>query len=96
MTETGEARHVIQAREEKLRRLRELGIEPYAYRFEPSCTAAEATQSFLDRGEPDDLHCRLAGRIRSLRPHGKTTFGHIEETKAGILAKDAPEWHKDD
>jgi len=84
MTETGEARHVIEARNEKLRRLRELGIEPYAYRFEPSCNAAEAIGSFLDRGEPDDIQCRLAGRIRSLRPHGKTTFGHIEDRSGKI------------
>lgn len=79
MTETGEAQYVIKARREKLRRLRELRIEPYAYRFQPSCSAAEAKQAFLDGGEAADSSCRLAGRVRSLRPHGKTTFGHIED-----------------
>ncbi|MGD8698465.1 MAG: lysine--tRNA ligase [Gemmatimonadales bacterium] len=84
MTETGEARHVIQARKEKLRRLRDLGIEPYAYRFEPSCKAAEAIKAFEELGESAEVNCRLAGRIRSLRPHGKTTFGHIEDPSGKI------------
>jgi lysyl-tRNA synthetase class 2 len=84
MTETGEARHVIQARQDKLTRLRELGFEPYAYRFEPSCSAAEAIQAFLAGRETAEVNCRLAGRIRSLRPHGKTTFGHIEDRSGKI------------
>ncbi len=84
MTETGEAQHVIRARQEKLQRLRELGIEPYAYRFKPSCSAADAKLAFLNDGEATEVNCRLAGRIRSLRPHGKTTFGDIEDRSGKI------------
>ena len=84
MTETGEAHHVIEARREKLRRLAELGIEPYAYGYEPSCSTEGAIRDFLTMGEQTTIACRLAGRVRSLRPHGKTTFAHLED-RAGKI-----------
>jgi len=84
MTETGEAHHVIEARREKLRRLAELGIEPYAYGYEPSCSTEGAIRDFLTMGGQTTLACRLAGRVRSLRPHGKTTFVHLED-RAGKI-----------
>ena len=84
MTETGEAQHVIRARHEKLRKLHQLGIEPYGYRFEPSCGVAEAKRAFLDGEETELSNCRLAGRIRSLRRQGKTTFGDIEDRSGKI------------
>ncbi len=83
MTETGEAQHVIQARREKLGKLRELGIEPFAYRFEPDHTAARAVEEFVE-GDEKPLTVRIAGRIRSLRPHGKSTFAHLEDRSGRI------------
>ncbi|MDP2576541.1 MAG: lysine--tRNA ligase [Candidatus Palauibacterales bacterium] len=79
MTETGEAQHVIQARREKLSRLRELGIEPYPYSYDPTYTAAQVLDHFEESGDAEGLEVRVAGRIRSLRPHGKTTFAHLED-----------------
>jgi lysyl-tRNA synthetase class 2 len=84
MTETGEARHVIEARREKLRRLAELGIEPFAYKYEPNCSAESAIGDFVAMGEETTVGCRLAGRVRSLRPHGKTTFAHLEDRTGKI------------
>jgi lysyl-tRNA synthetase class 2 len=85
MTETGEAQHVIRARREKLQRLRELGIEPYAYGFDPTCTAEEAVRRFGEAGEKEGaVNCRLAGRVRSYRPHGKSTFAHLEDRSGRI------------
>jgi lysyl-tRNA synthetase class 2 len=83
MTETGEAGHVIQARHEKLARLSELGVQPFAYRYEPNSTAERAMADFVDGGE-EAVEVRLAGRVRSLRPHGKTTFAHIEDRTGKI------------
>ncbi|UCF19506.1 MAG: lysine--tRNA ligase [Gemmatimonadota bacterium] len=83
MTETGEAQHVIRARREKLRQLRELGVEPYCYRYEPNSTAAAAIQAFEAAGD-DGVETRLAGRLRSFRPHGKTSFGHLEDRSGKI------------
>lgn len=84
MTETGEAQHVIEARLKKLAQLRDMGIEPYAYRFETTSSASQAVQDFLDTGEPEGQRVRLAGRVRSLRPHGKTTFAHLEDRSGQV------------
>ncbi len=84
MTETGEARHVIEARQEKLRKLAKLGIEPFAYHYEPNCSTERAMGEFVAGGEETTVACRLTGRVRSLRPHGKTTFAHLED-RAGRI-----------
>lgn len=68
--------YVEEARRDKLASLRELGIEPFAYRFGRTHTALEAVAAY----RPDvETKVRLAGRIVALRPHGKTTFGHIAD-----------------
>jgi lysyl-tRNA synthetase class 2 len=84
MIETGEAQHVIEARREKLDKLNELGIEPYAYSYPVDSSAEEAQQRFLDAGEAAGVTARLAGRVRSLRGHGKTTFAHLEDISGRI------------
>jgi lysyl-tRNA synthetase class 2 len=67
---------VEQARREKLDALRAAGVNPYAYRFERSHTAQGALAAHVPDAE---VPVRVAGRIVSLRPHGKTTFGHIAD-----------------
>jgi lysyl-tRNA synthetase class 2 len=79
MTETGEAQHVIKARQEKLRELQKLGVEPYAYHYEPTTSAAAAIRDYEAMSGESAVKSRLAGRVRSLRPHGKTTFAHLED-----------------
>lgn len=79
MTETGEAQHVIKARQDKLRQLRELGIEPYAYRYEPTTSVGAVIRDYEAMSDESAVKSRLAGRVRSLRPHGKTTFIHLED-----------------
>jgi lysyl-tRNA synthetase class 2 len=79
MTETGEAQHVIRARQDKLRRLQELGIKPYAYCYEPTTSAEAAIRDYEAMSGESAVKSRLAGRVRSLRPHGKTTFAHLED-----------------
>jgi lysyl-tRNA synthetase class 2 len=68
---------LIRQRREKLARWRALGIEPYAYRYQVTHHVAD----LLARGEavtsdPGD-RARIAGRIVSLRGHGKAGFGHL-------------------
>jgi lysyl-tRNA synthetase class 2 len=68
------------ARREALDALRVLGVEPFAYRFERSHAAADAAA--LDpAGDPP---VRVAGRLVALRPHGKTTFAHLEDATGRI------------
>ncbi len=69
------------ARREKLKTLRERGVEPFAYRYERTHTAVQALAAFVpDREEP----VRVAGRIVAFRGHGKTTFAHLEDATGRI------------
>ena len=68
---------LMRQRGEKLARWRALGVEPYAYRYEPTHRAAD----LLARGEavtpePGE-RVKVAGRIMSLRGHGKAGFAHV-------------------
>ncbi len=66
--------YVEEARREKLSSLRQLGIEPFGYGFVRTHTAQAAIAEY----DPEiEKSVRVAGRIVALRPHGKTTFGHV-------------------
>ncbi len=68
--------YVKEARRGKLNALRELGIEPFAYGYMRTHTAVEALKEY----DPEqEVAVSAAGRIVALRPHGKTTFGHIQD-----------------
>src|SRR6185503_14257773 len=75
---------LMRQRGEKLAQWRALGVDPYAYRFEPTHDAA----SLLARGEavtdqPGEV-VRVAGRIMTLRGHGKAGFAHLLDGSASI------------
>ncbi len=70
------------ARREKLKELIERGVAPFAYRFERSATAKQALAAYRD--ENDETPYALAGRLVALRPHGKTTFAHLEDATGKI------------
>ena len=70
------------ARREKLKELLGRGVAPFAYRFERSATAQQPLASY--GGDEDKTSYRLAGRLVALRPHGKTTFAHLEDTSGKI------------
>ncbi|HEY2954623.1 MAG TPA: lysine--tRNA ligase [Candidatus Eisenbacteria bacterium] len=68
---------IVRQRREKLARWRALGVEPYAYRYEPTHRASD----LLARGdavtaEPGE-RVRVAGRLMTLRGHGKAGFAHL-------------------
>jgi len=71
------------ARREKLEALRAKGVLPFAYRFERTHTTAQALAALGDGGE-DGTQVSVAGRLVSLRGHGKTTFAHVADA-AGRL-----------
>src|SRR5881296_1319048 len=70
------------ARREKLKALIERGIAPFAYRFERTATAQQALAAY--KSDADPARYALAGRIVALRPHGKTTFAHLEDSTGKI------------
>ncbi len=66
----------IEHREEKLKRLRERGINPYPYTFDRSHRLAEVTENFEAL---EGQTVSIAGRIMSIRGHGKTSFFHLQD-----------------
>ncbi len=67
---------IRQQRLQKLAELRELGYDPYPYRFEVSHRSADL-QNLDDDAFPDDV--RVAGRVVSVRRMGKASFVHLQD-----------------
>jgi lysyl-tRNA synthetase class 2 len=69
-------------RQEKLERLRQLGVEPYPHQVVRTHTNAAAIETFeLREAQEEDapVEVAVAGRLRSVREMGKITFAHIED-----------------
>src|SRR6187401_130022 len=68
---------------EKGEALRAAGANPYPYRFEVTHAVAavrDEEKALAEAGTP----VRVAGRIMALRGHGKTAFGHIEDSSGRL------------
>ena len=70
------------ARREKLKELVERGIAPFAYQFRRTATAQQALAAYTSDDDPQGY--ALAGRLVALRPHGRTTFAHLEDASGRI------------
>jgi lysyl-tRNA synthetase class 2 len=68
---------LMRQREEKLAQWRALGVEPYAYRCEPTHHAAEILAWGGAVTQEPGQRVRVAGRIVALRGHGKAGFVHL-------------------
>jgi lysyl-tRNA synthetase class 2 len=77
---------VEQARREKLEALKARGVAPYAYRFERTHTAAQALALWTapPPSDPEALRVAVAGRLVSLRDHGKSFFFHLADVSGRI------------
>ncbi|HVB32994.1 MAG TPA: lysine--tRNA ligase, partial [Patescibacteria group bacterium] len=68
-------------RQRKLDEIRALGEDPYPHRFERTHTIAQIGEKFGASGaaqlEAEPVAVRLAGRILSIRLHGKAGFAHL-------------------
>jgi len=67
-----------EVRLQKLAKLQELGVVPYAYSWQRSHTTAQALEQFEELSQ-SGKEVRVAGRLMSRREHGKTQFGHIQD-----------------
>ena len=68
---------------QKLEALKKAGINPYPVESKRDHTVGEALQLF-DHVTRNTKHVTLAGRIRSIRTHGKLTFGNLEDESGSI------------
>ncbi len=68
---------LMRQRREKAERWRAMGVEPYAYRYDATHHAAD----LLARGEAVTTEfgerVRVAGRLMTIRGHGKAGFAHL-------------------
>jgi lysyl-tRNA synthetase class 2 len=65
---------------EKLQKIRDLGINPYPYKFTASHIVAQVREQFKEiQHEPSSDKITLAGRILIIRSHGKTMFCDIRD-----------------
>jgi len=74
-----------QVRLDKLRRLRELGVEPFPYRYAPTHSAAAlvaAGDALVESG----AEVALAGRLMALRRQGKAAFCHVSDRHTRLQA----------
>jgi len=78
-------------RREKLESLREKGVEPFAYNFEPSARCLEVATAFEDAEGEGTLSengqgeaARVGGRIVAWRDMGRSIFAHLEDSSGRI------------
>ncbi|MHC5671231.1 lysine--tRNA ligase [Nostoc sp.] len=74
------------ARLEKVEQLKQLGTNPYAYRWESTHHAAQLQEKFVDlpSGEEVDLEVAIAGRIMARRVFGKLAFFTLQDETGTI------------
>ncbi len=67
-----------ETRIEKLDKLREMGVNPYPYRFQRTHRVSQAVEEH-ETLISTEKKIALAGRIISIRKHGHTAFGHLKD-----------------
>ena len=78
-----EERHLIKQRLEKLLKIKEKGVNPYPYKFEVTHLSSEVIRN-SENLETSKSAVAVAGRLMSIRSHGKTGFGHIQDEDGKI------------
>ena len=86
-----ELSQVRKHRQDKLKAIRERGLEPYAYAYDRTHLAVEAVSLFEQAEQVERLddnghgeRVSVAGRITSYRSHGKSAFAHIEDRSGPV------------
>ena len=74
---------LIEQRLQKLDAIRDLGIEPYPYRFEPTHHSVDIVASFDTLSASGD-EVRVAGRLIVTRGHGKAAFADLRDAKGRL------------
>jgi len=74
---------LINERKKKIEDLKAMGIEPFGRRFAPTHTTADILQKYGEKqfaeGEESAEEVVVAGRIMTIRGHGKAAFANIQD-----------------
>ena len=83
-----ESSPLIRERQGKLEKLRRMGIDPYGSRWEVTALAGDLQQQHRDAStaffDSEVVAVSLAGRLMTLRDHGKTTFADLKDRTGQI------------
>jgi lysyl-tRNA synthetase class 2 len=79
-----ERTYVEEARRANRTALEQMGVLPYAYRFERSHNTAAAVALYRDAMGDDGPEVSVAGRLAAWRSAGKTAFAHLEDRTGRI------------
>jgi lysyl-tRNA synthetase class 2 len=75
-----ELNDLIAPRLEKLKRLKDRGVNPYPYRFPFTHRLGEVLEKYAAAGEEESTETvSVCGRMVAWRDHGKSSFAHIED-----------------
>ncbi len=72
---------LLQVRRDKLNALREKGIEPFGRKFEADRYSVDIVDNFATH---EGKTVTIAGRVISIRSHGKATFAHLQDYRGRI------------
>jgi len=78
-----ELNEILRARRDNMNNLRENSVEPFPYNYNKTHNAAEILTDFENLSESEDK-VSVAGRIISVRGHGKTSFAHLQDRSGRI------------
>ncbi len=67
---------LVAQRLQKLEAIREMGVEPYPYRFDVTHRSGEVRETF-QKLEQDGREVTVAGRLMARRDHGKSAFADL-------------------
>lgn len=87
MEQKSTLKKIMEQRKEKMEELRKMGVNPFAYKYERSHMVEDIIKKYskIKAGERfEKEEARIAGRIRSMRVHGKSTFADIEDFSGRI------------
>ena len=81
-----ETNALMRQRKNKLREIRDAGIDPYPHQYTRTHTTSEIRKEFENANEtPDETHrVTVAGRIMTKRDHGKSSFAHLQDSEGKI------------
>lgn len=81
-----EHNRLAQERIEKIKKLREMGVDPYPYSFKDYVFSSLLLEKYnhLKEGEATKDTISIMGRLMTVREMGKASFGHIQDQEGQI------------
>ena len=81
-TASGDSQELILQRQKKLRAIADLGFELYPRKFDFTHTIPQILSMYSEHPAEslaaDKVPVRVAGRVMTIRPHGKAGFAHLQ------------------